>query len=92
MTASRYDQARAALDQLANWPDVARSTRERFRADLARAPQNPRLRAALRATEEVVAGLAARFDNADDATLEELRIELVYPLDDSAEEFFRAVV
>jgi len=32
--------------------------------------------------------VAARFDNALDVTLEELRIELVYPLDDAAEEFF----
>ncbi len=33
--------------------------------------------------------VGARFDNALDVTLEELRIELVYPLDDAAEEFFR---
>ncbi|MFV1990169.1 MAG: helix-turn-helix domain-containing protein [Acidimicrobiales bacterium] len=32
--------------------------------------------------------VAARFDNALDVTLEELRIELVYPLDDEAQEFF----
>jgi len=32
--------------------------------------------------------VAARFDNALDVTLEELRVELVYPLDDAAEEFF----
>ncbi len=32
--------------------------------------------------------VAARFDNALDVTLEELRIELVYPLDDAAEDFF----
>lgn len=34
--------------------------------------------------------LAARFDNALDALLDDLRIELVYPLDDDAESFFRA--
>lgn len=34
--------------------------------------------------------IAARFDNALDVTLDELRIELVYPLDDAAEDFFRA--
>lgn len=34
--------------------------------------------------------IAARFDNAVDVTLDELRIELIYPLDDAAEEFFRS--
>lgn len=33
--------------------------------------------------------MAARFDNAIDITLDELRIELVYPEDDTAERFFR---
>jgi transcriptional regulator with XRE-family HTH domain len=34
-------------------------------------------------------GIAARFDPAAEVTLDELRIELVYPLDDTAERFFR---
>jgi len=34
-------------------------------------------------------GIAARFDPATEVTLDELRIELVYPLDDTAERFFR---
>ena len=34
--------------------------------------------------------IAARFDNVVDVTLDELRIELVYPLDDEAEAFFRS--
>lgn len=33
--------------------------------------------------------LAARFDAASEVTLDELRIELVYPLDATAEQFFR---
>jgi transcriptional regulator with XRE-family HTH domain len=104
---------------IANWPDVARSMVDRLRNDLARAPHDERLRAALEAAEAVVTDLgvgepvgeqlvvcpwfivegreirtmviAARFDNAVDVTLDELRIELVYPLDEAAEEFFRAV-
>jgi len=32
--------------------------------------------------------IAARFDNAIDITLDELRIELIYPQDDTAERFF----
>lgn len=34
--------------------------------------------------------LAARFDTAVDVTLDELRIELVYPLDDDADRFFHS--
>jgi len=34
-------------------------------------------------------GIAARFDPAVEVTLDELRIELVYPLDDIAERYFR---
>lgn len=33
--------------------------------------------------------LAARFDTPIEVTLDELRIELVYPLDAAAEQFFR---
>jgi len=33
--------------------------------------------------------IAARFDSAVDVTLDELRIELIYPQDDAAERFFR---
>lgn len=33
--------------------------------------------------------IAARFDNAVDVTIDELRIELIYPMDDEAEAFFR---
>ncbi len=33
--------------------------------------------------------IAARFDSAADITLDELRIELIYPQDDTAERFFR---
>ncbi|HET9142304.1 helix-turn-helix transcriptional regulator [Actinophytocola sp.] len=35
-------------------------------------------------------GIAARFDATTDITLDELRIELTYPLDDTAEHFFRS--
>lgn len=34
--------------------------------------------------------LAARFDSALDVTVDELRIELIYPLDDEADAFFRS--
>jgi transcriptional regulator with XRE-family HTH domain len=34
-------------------------------------------------------GIAARFDSTAEITLDELRIELTYPLDDTAAEFFR---
>jgi hypothetical protein len=34
-------------------------------------------------------GVAARFDPAAEVTLDELRIELAYPLDEVAERFFR---
>jgi hypothetical protein len=34
-------------------------------------------------------GMVARFDTAVDATVDELRIELIYPLDAEAEQFFR---
>jgi len=34
-------------------------------------------------------GIAARFDPAGDVTLDELRIELIYPLDAAADAFFR---
>lgn len=37
-------------------------------------------------------GMAARFDSALDVTLEELRIELLYPADAVAEAFFRRCV
>lgn len=33
--------------------------------------------------------LAAKFDHARDVTIEGLRVELIYPLDDEAEQFFR---
>jgi len=36
-------------------------------------------------------GMAARFDPVADVTLDELRIELFYPLDETAESFFRAL-
>jgi hypothetical protein len=42
-----------------------------------------------RATEGVAPYPAARFDPVGDVTLEELRIELTYPLDDIADRFFR---
>ena len=35
-------------------------------------------------------GMAARFDSVLDVTLQELRIELLYPADEVAEEFFRS--
>lgn len=35
-------------------------------------------------------GMAARFDQAAEVTLDELRVELLYPLDTEAERFFRA--
>jgi hypothetical protein len=34
-------------------------------------------------------GIAARFEPAAEVTLDELRIELAYPLDDTAERYFR---
>jgi hypothetical protein len=34
-------------------------------------------------------GIAARFDSVLDVTLDELRIELLYPADDLADQFFR---
>jgi hypothetical protein len=34
-------------------------------------------------------GMAVRFDPVAEVTLDELRIELIYPLDDDAEDFFR---
>jgi hypothetical protein len=36
-------------------------------------------------------GIAARFDPTTDVTLDELRVELTYPLDAAAEAFFRQV-
>ena len=33
--------------------------------------------------------MVARFDHTGDVTLDELRVELMYPLDDDAERFFR---
>jgi hypothetical protein len=33
--------------------------------------------------------MVARFDQPTDVTLDELRVELIYPLDDAAERFFR---
>ena len=38
-----------------------------------------------------VIGMAARFDPVADVTLDELRIELFYPLDETAESFFRGL-
>jgi hypothetical protein len=35
-------------------------------------------------------GMAARFDPVAEVTLDELRIEMFYPLDDDADRFFRA--
>ena len=32
--------------------------------------------------------MVARFDHTDDVTLDELRVELMYPLDADAERFF----
>ena len=34
--------------------------------------------------------MTARFDDTAEVTLDELRIELMYPLDDDADRFFRA--
>ena len=34
--------------------------------------------------------MTARFDHAADITLNELRAELIYPLDDAADHYFRA--
>jgi hypothetical protein len=34
--------------------------------------------------------LTARFDHAADVTLDELRAELIYPLDEQADRFFRS--
>lgn len=34
--------------------------------------------------------MTARFDHIAEVTLDELRIELMYPLDDDADRFFRA--
>jgi hypothetical protein len=34
-------------------------------------------------------GMAARFDSTAEVTLDELRIELTYPLDQTADRFFR---
>jgi hypothetical protein len=42
-----------------------------------------------RATEGVAPYPAARFDPVGDVTLEELRMELTYPLDDIADRLFR---
>jgi hypothetical protein len=36
-------------------------------------------------------GMAARFDAVLEVTLDELRIELLYPADEVAEEFFRTL-
>ena len=33
--------------------------------------------------------MVARFDHTGDVTLDELRVELMYPLDSDAERFFR---
>ena len=45
-----------------------------------------------RAGDEVVRAFAvvAQFGSAQDVTLDELRIELIYPADDAAEGFVRA--
>lgn len=47
-----------------------------------------------RVGEEVIKtiGMVARFDTAAEITLDELRIELTYPLDQTADRFFRASV
>jgi len=45
----------------------------------------------VRVGDEVIKtiGIAARFDEAAEVTLDELRIELAYPLDEAADHFFR---
>jgi hypothetical protein len=40
-------------------------------------------------TAPALAGLTARFDHAADVTLDELRAELIYPLDEQADHYFR---
>jgi hypothetical protein len=54
-------------------------------------PPEPALCPWFRLGEQVVKtiGIAARFDPTAEVTLDELRIELTYPLDDAAEQFFR---
>jgi len=47
----------------------------------------PEFRAGQRVIRTI--GIAARFDSVLDVTLDELRIELLYPADDFAEQFFR---
>jgi hypothetical protein len=47
----------------------------------------PHLRAGYRIIRTI--SLVARFDTAAEVTLDELRIELTYPQDTAAEEFFR---
>lgn len=44
----------------------------------------------MRMTARLPIGIAARFDTAHDVTLDEIRIELLYPLDEVAERFFAA--
>ena len=68
---------------------------ERVVADLpqpAAPPRDPVVCPWFRVGGEVVRtiGMAARFDQAAEVTLDELRVELLYPLDAAAERFFRA--
>ena len=44
----------------------------------------------IRGTVVRTIAMTARFDHIAEVTLDELRIELMYPLDDDAERFFRA--
>jgi transcriptional regulator with XRE-family HTH domain len=55
-------------------------------------PRDPVVCPWFRIGDEVVRtiGMAARFDQVAEVTLDELRIELLYPLDAAAEDFFRA--
>lgn len=101
-----------------NWEEVAPGLVSQIRSDLARTPDDDRLRVALTMAEEAglddkspitspaalvacpwfeVDGttiktliLAARFDHPLDVTIEELRIELVYPIDEESRAFFTA--
>ncbi|QUR67857.1 helix-turn-helix domain-containing protein [Mycobacterium spongiae] len=104
-------------ETIANWPEVARATVARLRAEVAQFPLDKSLSTALAAVQSSVGELdsaeatadlvvcpwfrtpdgivrtmvlAARFDNAVDITLADLRVELIYPLDDEADAFFRA--
>jgi MmyB-like transcription regulator ligand binding domain len=87
------EAARAAI---VNWPDVARAGLARIRERACQAPDDHELGAIV--CPEFIAGdrvirtigMAARFDAVLEVTLDELRIELLYPGDEVAEEFFRS--